>query len=245
MTGWWGVIAFFANLVALVGNLTARRRFAQLSPPEPNPAVASWLRAPIPLGPPTVRRAGVWVGAVTITFAALVAIGYNQYASTSSGGEPSSELPAPESSSPLTTLKEPITTEASEAPTDLRDLAGRCITMTDGQLDGTVSCNEPNDGRVVAITTSTDDCPASTDGYFKQGTTVACVGETSLDSSELPSGLLCRDIKARGGSYKDAVNYYISEGRPSRMDRDGNGVPCETVYSAAEVQRYLDEYGQP
>jgi hypothetical protein len=75
--------------------------------------------------------------------------------------------------------------------------------------------------------------------------TVACVDQTNPDSSELPSGLFCRDIKARGGSYEDAVNYYISEDRPARMDKDGNGVPCETVYSAAEVQRYLAEYGQP
>jgi hypothetical protein len=98
---------------------------------------------------------------------------------------------------------------------------------------------------VVAITTSTYDCPASTDGYFKEGTTVACVEQTNLDSSGLPHGLFCRDIKAQGGSYEDAVNYYINEGRPARMDKDGNGVPCETVYSEAEVQRCPTEYGQP
>lgn len=51
-----------------------------------------------------------------------------------------------------------------------------------------------------------------------------------------PSGLLCRDILNRGGSVYDALRYYVSEGYPSRMDADGNGIPCETVYAtAAEV----------
>jgi hypothetical protein len=145
LTGWWGIIAFFANIVTVVGNLIARRRFTQLSPPVPNPAVASWLRTPIPLGAPLFRRAGVWVSAVAITFAALVAIGSTdtKYASTSSGGRAPSELTAPGSSSSLTTLEEPTTTESSEAPTDLSHLTGRCITITDGHLDGTVSCNDP------------------------------------------------------------------------------------------------------
>jgi hypothetical protein len=55
----------------------------------------------------------------------------------------------------------------------------------------------------------------------------------------LPSGLLCRDLEARGVGVYDALRYYIWEGSPSRMDADGNGIPCETVYSdAAAVWLY-------
>ena len=50
----------------------------------------------------------------------------------------------------------------------------------------------------------------------------------------LPAGLLCRDLEARGVGVYDALRYYINEGYPSRMDADGDGVPCETVYSDAE-----------
>ncbi len=50
----------------------------------------------------------------------------------------------------------------------------------------------------------------------------------------LPSGLLCRDLEARGVGVYDALRYYIYEGYPSRMDADGNGIPCETVYPDAE-----------
>jgi hypothetical protein len=41
------------------------------------------------------------------------------------------------------------------------------------------------------------------------------------------------------------VNYYINESRPARMDKDGNGIPCETVYPETEVRDYLAVYGQP
>ena len=37
----------------------------------------------------------------------------------------------------------------------------------------------------------------------------------------------------------DALRYYIWEGYPARMDADGNGIPCETVYyDAADVWLY-------
>ena len=57
----------------------------------------------------------------------------------------------------------------------------------------------------------------------------------------LPSGLLCRDLQARGVGVYDAVRYYIWEGFPARMDADGNGIPCETVYSDAAAA-WLDEF---
>ena len=68
---------------------------------------------------------------------------------------------------------------------------------------------------------------------------------TATESMDLSSGLFCRDVKAQGGTYEDAVNYYIDQGRPARMDKDGNGIPCETVYSKTVVQEYVAAYGSP
>jgi hypothetical protein len=58
------------------------------------------------------------------------------------------------------------------------------------------------------------------------------------DSDGLASGLFCRDLYAMGYGYETAVDYWFSEGAPDRMDADGNGIPCETVYSAYDVDQY-------
>jgi hypothetical protein len=54
----------------------------------------------------------------------------------------------------------------------------------------------------------------------------------------VPAGLFCRDLYARGVSYPEAVAYWWSEGAPDRMDEDLNGIPCETVYAAADVSAF-------
>lgn len=62
-------------------------------------------------------------------------------------------------------------------------------------------------------------------------------------------GLYCRDLLKPPSdgmehpeeyhlSYGLAVWYWLKEGRPDRMDADGNGVPCETVYPESEVDKY-------
>jgi hypothetical protein len=55
---------------------------------------------------------------------------------------------------------------------------------------------------------------------------------------DLPSGLFCRDLKARGYSYDDAVWYWYIEGQTNRMDASSNGIPCQTVYPRAAVDAY-------
>lgn len=52
----------------------------------------------------------------------------------------------------------------------------------------------------------------------------------------LGGGLFCKDLRAAGHSYAQAVDYWYAEGAPDRMDADLNGIPCETVYPAADVQ---------
>lgn len=55
---------------------------------------------------------------------------------------------------------------------------------------------------------------------------------------DMPGGLFCKDLAARGYSYGDAVTYWFREGAPDRMDADLNGIPCETVYPAYVVEDY-------
>ena len=65
----------------------------------------------------------------------------------------------------------------------------------------------------------------------------------SSNSLGLPSGLLCKDVVAHSFGYSDAVSYWYSEGSPSRMDADNDGIPCETVYSSSDVISYWNGQG--
>ncbi len=47
----------------------------------------------------------------------------------------------------------------------------------------------------------------------------------------LETGLLCRDLEAMGYGFTAAASYWLAEGAPARMDADGNGIPCETVFT--------------
>ena len=53
--------------------------------------------------------------------------------------------------------------------------------------------------------------------------------------TDLPAGLLCKDLAAKGRTYQDAVAYWRAHGQPGNMDADGNGIPCETVYPRGDV----------
>jgi hypothetical protein len=57
-------------------------------------------------------------------------------------------------------------------------------------------------------------------------------------AAPLTTGLLCRDLAARGATYAQTVAYWWFYDRPARMDADKNGIPCETVYSVATVNAF-------
>ncbi|MGF1646345.1 MAG: hypothetical protein ACFCVF_05435 [Kineosporiaceae bacterium] len=77
-----------------------------------------------------------------------------------------------------------------------------------------------------------------------------CDGEPWAD--DYPSGMYCRDLRMpppdtgmpRPESYHLnyglVVYYWLTEGRPDRMDADHDGIPCETVYPADEVTAFWD-----
>lgn len=60
-----------------------------------------------------------------------------------------------------------------------------------------------------------------------------------LNVSGLETGLFCRDLASTGYGFFQAVSYWLAEGSPDRMDADGNGIPCETVFPG-EVDGFLD-----
>ncbi|MGA9596599.1 MAG: DUF3160 domain-containing protein [Acidimicrobiia bacterium] len=57
----------------------------------------------------------------------------------------------------------------------------------------------------------------------------------------IASGQRCADLGLNDDrtGYQVAVAYWMLEGAPDRMDGDGNGIPCETVFSATTVQDFL------
>lgn len=59
---------------------------------------------------------------------------------------------------------------------------------------------------------------------------------------DVPPGKFCRDTHAMGFGYPETVAYWMREGMPGRMDADSNGVPCETVFPADDVERV---FGSP
>ncbi len=56
-------------------------------------------------------------------------------------------------------------------------------------------------------------------------------------------GLFCRDLQERGHPFDDAVRYWWWDGSPERMDADGNGIPCETVYTEGDVASFWTDRG--
>jgi len=51
--------------------------------------------------------------------------------------------------------------------------------------------------------------------------------------------LFCRDLEPMGYSFAEAIAYWLREGAPDRMDADRNGIPCETIYPAVEIETFF------
>jgi hypothetical protein len=67
--------------------------------------------------------------------------------------------------------------------------------------------------------------------------------QVPTDIHDLVGGLRCQDLLDMGFPYWDAAGYWELHGRPSRMDADGNGIPCETVYPYEDVRDYWGIWG--
>jgi hypothetical protein len=76
-------------------------------------------------------------------------------------------------------------------------------------------------------------------------TTTTTTTAAALPPAELSTGLLCADVKAAGHDYREALAYWVREGRPSRMDADLDGIPCETVFEASAIENVLQFDADP
>jgi hypothetical protein len=100
----------------------------------------------------------------------------------------------------------------------------------------------PTVGATAASATTAPSPPPSTVTTSTTTTTSTVTSTTLAAVTDLAGGLFCRDVADLGFGYTDAVMYWVAEGEPDRMDADRNGIPCETVYSRAEV---VDFWGDP
>lgn len=97
---------------------------------------------------------------------------------------------------------------------------------------------------VAPSTTATTAAPMTTTAVPTTAapTTTAMPTTTMTAVIDLEAGLFCRDLEPLGYGYSDVVAYWVSEGSPDRMDEDRNGIPCETLYPAADVLAF---WGDP
>jgi hypothetical protein len=145
-----------------------------------------------------------------------------------------------------------------------RSLAPRSVTIacdhdgTIGRGDLTVcsvfveptSTPEPDWGRVVAAVLDDDGRVAWSYATSHPTSTVELRNAFSL----VPTGLFCRDLlsddvpgpfggtRAPADSLFWSVVYWNLEGQPARMDADGNGIPCESLYDAEVVSSVVSEF---
>jgi hypothetical protein len=113
-------------------------------------------------------------------------------------------------------------------------VAASCGGGSTAEPGGTTTTAVPT---TAAPTTTTSTAPTTT---RPPTTTTTTTTTTAMPPPELATGLLCRDVEAAGYGFAEALAYWVREGLPDRMDEDGDGIPCETVYPAAEVDAVLD-----
>lgn len=71
-----------------------------------------------------------------------------------------------------------------------------------------------------------------------QRTTPSFTSSVGAAVGSLPAGLSCQDLRNNSLSYVAAFQYWRMHGNPVAMDANRDGIPCETVYSAAAVNAF-------
>lgn len=102
---------------------------------------------------------------------------------------------------------------------------------------GRTTTTSPLSTSTVPVTTTSNAPPPTT-----APTPAAPTSAPGVESGDGPV-LLCKDLKAKGYNYSEAVIYWTTHGLPEALDADKNGIPCETVYSEREVTLYWGATG--
>jgi hypothetical protein len=137
--GWWGIISFFTNFYYIAENHKAYRQLRKLD--EPKMPIGTFTTArstPSHPGKPLHKRLGIYVCA-----AALVVGGYY------------------------------VTHAFHSNPNTLNGLShnyvvGTCVAGSAHEIAGMVSCAGQYKGKILAIVSAINECPATTTNYFKE-----------------------------------------------------------------------------
>lgn len=122
------------------------------------------------------------------------------------------------------------------------DMPATETTVADGPTTTASSTTAFGDTAAVSATTtvSTDTTkPATTTMPTPAVTTATTTSIPTATATTNPPKVFCRDLAAQGYSYREALDFWVGEGAPDRMDADLNGIPCETVFEAADVATVL------
>lgn len=169
VTGWWGIISFFANLGGLLANYNAWRRLRYL----PMPVRRTDAEIIVPLPQPLAVGRPLWQRGGFLGFGAIVAmLGMGLAGGQSTNAPPSASTPTPASTSDLNQsfVDGDTFDPAPDGPshTTPRDLEGLCLRYTyDDRIDNVVACSQPHDAKIVKVTTSESLCPRYASYFFE------------------------------------------------------------------------------
>lgn len=206
------------DVVAGEGGSTTRRSTTDGSDATTTPASAS-------TGSTTARPSVTTAPATTTPTTA---------APTTSTRPPTTTAPPTTSAPPPTTSPTPSTISPDDDPPNgllCRDLAGRGLDYP------TAVAYWFQEGQPERMDADLNGIPCET-VYPVEDVSAYWSTTDPATTAALPGGLLCEDLDARELDYPTAVAYWYQEGVPDRMDADLNGIPCETVYPAGDVDAY-------
>jgi len=152
ITGWWGVISFFANVGSILANLGVLLQLRSLPPAEPIAHdYATPFPAPLHPGRPLWHRSGIWVAALALVIVTLVAAHHGQSTATP-GSSGASSAPAGTSQG---STADPFT-------------KGTCLSTSGNAITGVVPCSEAHGAKVLDTAQDASGCPSDADKYFTE-----------------------------------------------------------------------------
>lgn len=170
MKGWWGLIAFFANIGYVLHNLGTLRSIAAM--PEPSPPLehlVTPLAHPMNPGRPLMKRAGIWVSIIAFIAAGVIVSNHNTGGSSSGSASPAGSTGVSGAS-------------GSTGSTGQRIAVGQCVTVSGTAITSFTSCSNNHYAKIIAITGSGSTCPSQTTNYF-----------TEQSSAPNPGQVVCLD----------------------------------------------------
>ncbi len=171
MLGWLGVISFFANIGAVLGNAAAIWRFSRLDDPvAPSDRVARPVAEPAYQGRSIFARPGIYVACVVLLVLGS-AIGNRTTSSNSYVATPSAGAAGSSSVSGITGLAGASGTTGATGASSHSWALYDCVAGNGTYITGVVDCSQPNVGWIVGFEPDSQSCPPLTTTYFTESST--------------------------------------------------------------------------